>query len=163
MAAATPPTDEGTQEIIHSGFARKKYEREYFKVNWFGSFGLLGAGGGLLFGSIITAVSSVLMLLYIALALLLPLYTLYNLYGTKAKGDVLALQLKKSLRLNWLPLVIFVTLLVLSFLGGSYAGTVPYTSLGDSYGIAAFGNMLSYGVFVSLGCSVMVAVKGIEI
>ena len=153
----------GEEEIISSSFARKKYVRESYSVTWFGSFGLLGVAGGLLFGSVVTAVSSVLMLLYIALALLLPLYTLYNLYGTKAKGDVLALSLKKSLRLNWLLLVIFIATFVLSFFGGAYAGSVPYTSLGDGYGVAAFGNMLSYGVFVSLGFSILLAVKGIEI
>lgn len=163
VAATETPAGNSGEEIIHAGIVHKKYTRENFSVNWFSSFGVLGAAGGLLFGSAITAVSSILMLLYMALALLLPLYTLFNLYGSKAKGDELALKLKKSLRLNWLPLVVFMTTLVLSFLGGAYAGAVPYTSLGDSYSVAAFGNLLSYGVFVSLGFSVMLAVKGIEI
>jgi hypothetical protein len=163
VPAVATPEGAGGEEIIHAGISHKKFDRVDFSVNWFGSLGVLGAAGGLLFGSAITAVSSVLMLVYMVLALVLPLFTLFNLYGSKAKGDDLALKLKKSLRLNWLPLVIFVLVAVLSFLGGAYAGAVPYTSLGDSYSVAAFGNLLSYGVFVSLGFSVMLAVKGIEI
>ena len=46
---------------------------------------------------------------------------------------------------------------------GGYGGEVPYNSLGDSYSIAAFLGSLSYGVFVSMAMSVLLAVKGIEI
>lgn len=160
--ATETPEDDGP-EIIHSGFQREKFTREYYSATYFGAFGLLGSAGGILFGSGMVAVATILMLVLMIALLIAPLYTLYLLYGSKLRGDELALRLKKGLRLNWAPLVVFFVVMVLSFVGGSYAETVPYNSLGDSYSIATFLGVLSYGVFVSLAMSVLLAVKGIEI
>jgi len=161
-AQAAPVEDEGP-EIIHSGVQRQKVSREHYSVSYFGAFGLLGSAGDVLFGSGIIAVSTILMLVLMVACLILPLYTLFLLFGSKLKGDDLALRLKKGLRLNWLPLVLLFVVMLLSFLGGSYGGSVPYNSLGDSYGIAAFLGALSFGLFVAIAMSVLLAVKGIEI
>ena len=97
--------------------------------------------------------------------LLLPAYTLYGLFGIKGSSDQKALKLKSILKLNWLPLLLFVAALIISFVGADYgAGTSSlYTSLGDSYGIAIFLGSLSWGVFITLAASIMLAVKSIEI
>ena len=54
---------------------------------------------------------------------------------------------------------------MLSFVGAEYGfdAAATFTSIGDSYGPAAFLGTLSWGVFVAIAASIVVAVKGIEI
>jgi hypothetical protein len=62
-------------------------------------------------------------------------------------------------------LLLFVAVVVLSFLGGDYgfdAGKY-YQSLGDAFGPIALFETLSWGVFVAVAMSILVAVKGVEI
>ena len=76
-----------------------------------------------------------------------------------------ALKLKRLLRLNWYPLIILGAVLVLSFFGANYGfdGKAVYASLGDSYSVATLFSTLTYGLFIAVAASVMVAAKGIEI
>jgi hypothetical protein len=95
----------------------------------------------------------------------LPALVLYTTYGTKGTADQVALKLKKVLKLNWLPVVLFVLALAISFVGASYGFSTEgmYTSIGDAYGIGALINSLSWGVFVSLCGFILLAAKGLEI
>ncbi|MDX9857062.1 MAG: hypothetical protein RBT76_04690 [candidate division Zixibacteria bacterium] len=155
----------GGEEVIHSAVARKKVVKEVSSLNWFGSLAALGSIGGYVFSSGLLAISGVLMLLYQLMAIALPLFTLYLLFGSKERGDQLALKLKRTLKLNWVPVILFVLVFVLSFFGAQYSFDAPsmFDSLGTSYGIGALANALSWGVFVSLAMFVMVAAKSIEI
>ncbi|MBD3401468.1 hypothetical protein GF420_01125 [candidate division GN15 bacterium] len=162
--AAAAGGDDG-EEIIHGGIARQKVHKETETVSWFGAIFSLGSFAGYVFSSGMLAISAILMILYMLLAIVLPLFTLYLLFGSKARGDDLALQLKRALKLNWVPVILFIVVGILSFFGGSYSFDAAslYDSLGDSYGIMAFANALSWGVFVSLAMFIMVAVKSSEI
>jgi len=95
----------------------------------------------------------------------LPLYSLYGLYGLKGDADQKALALKKMLKLNWIPVLLFTGALMLAFFGANYGfdSESLYTSLGRSYGVGVFLDSLSWGAFVSISASVLLAVKGIEI
>ncbi|MCB2229246.1 hypothetical protein KQH82_00925 [bacterium] len=162
---ADPGSAIGGEQVIHSAVARKKVVKDVSSLTWFGALGALGSVGGYVFSSGMLALSGVLMLLYQLLAIALPVFTLYLLFGSKEKGDLLALKLKRTLKLNWIPVILFMVVFVLSFFGGTYSfdAASMFDSLGTSYGVGALANALSWGVFVSLAMFVMVAAKGIEI
>jgi hypothetical protein len=109
--------------------------------------------------------TGVIMLVFALLCIGLPVLNLYTLFGLKGQTDDVALKLKKAMRLNWLPLILFTVVLMLSFVGADYGfeTSESFTSLGDAYGVAVLLGSLSWGVFVALAASVLIAVKGIEI
>jgi hypothetical protein len=154
------------EEIIHGYVAKKKIHKEYSRLTGLGSFASLGSAGSHVFSSGFVLILTGLLFLVLTLSCLaLPAYTLYGLYGIKGNSDQKALKLKSILKLNWLPLLLFVAALIISFVGADYGpGTSSlYTSLGDSYGVAVFLGSLSWGVFITLAASIMLAAKGIEI
>lgn len=172
VAEAQPEEVAGTQriseseEVIHGYIAKKKVYKEYERVSAIGAFGVMGSAGGVLFGSgVPVLLSTILIIGYIVLCLVLPILTLYALFGGKGTADERALRLKKVLRYNWIPLLIFLVVFIAAFFGGDYSRPVGemYESLGDSYGIGAFFNLLSWGLIVSVASFVLIAAKGSEI
>ncbi len=162
-----PISNEGTsEEILHSYVAKKKINREYDQLTGIGSIVSLGSVGGMVFSSgFILMLSAALLLVYTILCIGLPAYTMFGLYGGKGTDDEKALFLKKIVKLNWIPVLIFVAALSLSFIGAEYSfdAVSVYQSIGSSYGPGAFLGTLSWGVFVSMAGFVLVAVKGVEI
>ena len=177
IAKAEPKTEEvsgikthrgerANEQIITAHAARAHTEKEYAYLSGFGTFAALGSVGSSVFSSgIILVLTGILMLVYGLLCVALPVLNLYSLFGLKGKSDNVALKLKKYLKLNWLPLILFVVALAISFVGADYGfdTTESFTSLGDAYGVGVFLGSLSWGVFVALAGSILVAVKGIEI
>jgi hypothetical protein len=165
---SVPPTyeTEPVEEIITGHVARKKIERDYTSLSGLGSLVSIGSVIGHIFsGGFVLILTGILFLVYTLACIGLPLFSLYSIYGLKGDPDSVALKLKKNLRLNWWPLVILTAALILSFFGGGYSPETigQYSSLGDGYGPAAFLGTLSWGVYISMAMSVMLAVKGIEI
>jgi len=155
-----------SEEVIHGYVAKKKIYKEYSRLSGLGSLAAIGSVGSYVFGSGgILVITGVLFLLMILATLGLPIYTLYGLFGLKGDSDQKALKLKKILPLNWLPLVLFVLGLALSFVGAEYGfdAVALFDSLGSGYSVAAFMNSLSWGAFIAIAASVLLAVKGIEI
>lgn len=154
------------EEVIHGYVAKKKIHKEYARLTGLGSIIGLGSVGSYVFSSggalILTAI---IFLIYALVCIGAPIYTLYGLYGIKGDADARALKLKKMLRVNWLPLILFVVALVFSFFGGEYGFDAAslFTSLGNSYGPGVFLGTLSWGIILSLSASILVAVKGVEI
>ncbi len=178
--AASPATEElaveelgsdpyaqvSAEEVIHGYVARKRTHKEYERLSGIGSFAALGSAGSLVFSSgVVLVLTGVLFLAMTLVCLVVPLYTLYGLFGLKGNPDSRALRLKRLLRFNWLPLGFFLAAVILSFLGAEYGfdAVVYFTSIGESYGPAALLNTLSWGVYISIGASIMLAVKGVEI
>ncbi|UCD64058.1 MAG: hypothetical protein JSW34_01105 [Candidatus Zixiibacteriota bacterium] len=172
--AGTPETGQQTavtrtgvsEELIHGYVAKKKIHKEYSRLSAIGSFIALGSVGSYVFSSGgILVITAILFLIYTLLCVGLPVYTLYGIYGTKGDADSRALKLKKMVRLNWVPLILFVLALVLSFVGAEYGfdSAETFVSLGKSYGPGAFLGALSWGIILSLSAFILVAVKGIEI
>lgn len=170
-AGTTPPTttaqSAGSNEEVITGYvAKKKVNKEYERLTGIGSFLALGSVASYAFSSgFAVAVSVIVFLIYTLLCIALPVYTLYGLYGLKGDPDKKALQLKKMLRFNWIPLILFFVAMILSFFGSEYGFDAAnmFTSLGDGYGPGVFLNVLSWGIIVSLGAFILVAVKGVEI
>ncbi len=155
-----------SEEVIHGMKARKKIYRQYSRLSGIGVFLALGSVGSYVFSSgFILFLTGIILMFYTLLCVALPIYTLYGIYGTKGNPDQRALKLKKIVRFSWVPVILFVLMLVISFMGADYGfdPTAFYDSLGTSYGIGVLLNSLSWGGIVSLCAFVLVAVKGIEI
>lgn len=178
VLAAEPTAAEATPRVVtHAGeranvqiitahAARAQTAKEYSYLSGLGVFAALGSVGGPVFSSgFILVLTAVLMLIYGLLCIALPVINLYSIFGLKGKPDDVALKLKKYLRLNWLPLILMVIVIGLSFVGANYGfdPTETFSSLGDSYGIGVLLGSLSWGIMVPLAASMLVAVKGIEI
>ncbi|MBK7141576.1 MAG: hypothetical protein IPH75_05810 [bacterium] len=160
--ASVAKADDERGEVLHAAQPRKKVERITETTTGIGSFGSLGTvfSGG--FGLMLTGLFG---LLFALSAIALPIYMLINLFKVKALNDQTALELKKLLRLNWVPVILFVAALVVSFLGGGYGSSAAssYANLGTSYGPDVFISVLSYGLVLTVGAFVLMALKGIEI
>lgn len=167
---AEPPAqiqnNSGKEELLHSYVAKKKVIKEYDNLTGIGAFTSLGSVGSMVFSSgFIVIITGVIFLIYTLLCIALPAYSLYGLYGSKGDSDKQALALKKIVKYNWIPVILFIVTLFLSFIGGSYGfdPTTYYSSLGDSYGPGVFFGSLSWGVFISMAGFILIAVKGVEI
>ncbi len=167
--AALAAIDDGgasNEEVIHGLQARKKVHREFDRMSGLGSLISIGSIGSHMFSSgFVLMLTAVIFLAFILLSIALPLYNLYGLFGLKGDPDIQALQLKKIIKLNWIPVILFAAALFISFVGADY-GFDPdqlYSSFGSAYGPGVFLDSLSWGVLVSFCCFILVAVKGGEI
>jgi hypothetical protein len=145
---------------------RKEIKRDRMAFSAAGAIGRLGSIGGAIFTSgFVLMLTGLLFIIYILLCLGMAGYTLYTIYGIKADPDIHALKIKKVLRLNWIPAVIWIFGLFISFFGAGYSfdTTGLIKQLGTSYGAGTYLGMLSYGFYISLACFIMNAVKGVEI
>jgi hypothetical protein len=165
-ASAMETEKSGSEEIIRGTISRKKIFREYSRLSGIGGILTLGSVGSQVFSSgFVLILTGIIFLVYTLLCIALPVYTLYGIFGLKGDPDERALKLKKILRFSWIPVVLFVLALFVSFFGANYGfdATTLYGSLGASYGVGVFLNTLSWGIFVSLCAFILIAAKGIEI
>ncbi|MBN1213084.1 MAG: hypothetical protein JXA92_10935 [candidate division Zixibacteria bacterium] len=154
------------EEVIHGMQAKRRVRKEYERLSGVGAILALGSVGSYIFSSgFILVITAILFLVYTLLCIGLPLFNLYNIFGMKGKEDDKALTLKKYLKWNWIPVILFVFTLVLSFFGANYAPDAvgTFTSIGVSYGPAVFLDSLSWGIFITIGAFILLAVKGVEI
>ena len=141
--------------------------REPYSLTGFGAITSLGDYGSMVFSSgIVLVLTGVLMIIYFLSCLGLGAYNLYLLYGVKKPtADERALFLKDKLRLNWIPVYIWLAMLVLSMIGANYGfdseGMVK--QVGDSYSIMSFVGLTSAGIYVALAAFLVAALKGKEI
>ena len=158
--------DPFADEILTGIVAKKKIHKEYESLAGYGILVSIGEVGGYVFGSgFILMLSGVLCLLFLLTCLAIPAYTLYGLYGMKGDADKQALALKGVLKYNWIPVIIFTLIIVLSFVGADYGfvGKDVFTSIGSSYGPGVLLGTLSYGMVIALGAFILNALKGVEI
>jgi len=168
LAAVAEPTGSqiGTEELITTVMARKKIHREFERLSGIGALISIGSiGSAVLTSGLGLMLTGLLFIIFTLLCLALPAYNLYGIYGLKGNPDAIALKLKKIMRLNWIPLVIFVAGLVFSFFGGEYSfnAAEKFSSLGAGYSPLTYLGTLSWGVYVSLAGFILCAAKGVEI
>ena len=182
-AEATPPAGEpaaaetaeptvtgqglsGSEEIITAQVTRKKIHREYARLTGLGFVLAAGSYGGAVFASGFGVILTALVLLvYILLCVAVPVYTIVKVFTLKGDKDQVALQLKKVLRVSWIPVIVAGLTLLTASIGGEYGGALAgaYDSLGNSFGLWAYLANLSWGLFVSVIGFIIVAAKGVEI
>jgi hypothetical protein len=151
-----------------SELAMKGIVNDYYSMTGIGAILSIGTYGSMVFSSGIVLIATGLMLIiYFLSCLVLAAVNLFILYGSKKKGsgDELALHLKRILRYNWIPVLLWLAMFTLSFFGASYgfdsAGMLK--QVGGSYGLATFIGLSSFGVYVTLAAFLIVALKGKEI
>lgn len=165
-AGVLTTTNEAGEEVLINLQVRKKINKEYSVLSGVGAFTALGSVGGMVFSSgIILMLTAMIFMIYTLLCLGLPAYTMYAIYGSKGSEDDKALALKKIVSYSWIPVIMFFVAFFFSFFGADYGfNSVEYfTSLGSNYDAGVFLGTISWGVFVSLGGFVLIAVKGSEI
>lgn len=183
IAAATDQT-EAVEEVVEeaivdeverdeAGFAsitshqkRVEIKREHVSVSGLGAFALLGSAGGVIFSSgFILILAAILIILYMLSCLGLAGYNLFTIYTAKGDSDTVALQVKKVLRLNFIPILIYVFGIFVSVAGASYSfdTTGMLAQIGESFGVGTYLGLLSYGFYISLCCFILNAVKSVEI
>lgn len=154
------------EELITSYRARVRTEKEFSEISGLGSLTAIGTVGSMVFGSgLVLMLTGVLMFVYTLSCIGLPIYSFYAIHGLSGDPDAKALKLKKMLRWNWLPILVFVFTFIISFFGAEYGFTASnyFTSLGDSYNVATFFEAVTWGIPVSFACFWLLALKGVEI
>lgn len=165
-AEAEPVAVTPTEEVLTSAVMRRKVEREHETLSGLGSLAAIGGAGSYIFSAgFALVITGILLILMTILSVVLPIFILYTVWGLKGDADTVALKLKRYLKLNWIPVLLFFAAFVLSFVGADYAsGTIgTFTSIGDTYGPGVFLGSISWGVLVSLAGFILLAAKGIEI
>ncbi len=147
--------------------ALKGIINDYYSLTGFGAMLSLGTYGSKIFSSgIVLIITGTLMIVYFLSCLVLAAINIYLLYGAKkSSGGEYVLYLKKMLRYNWIPVIIWMGMFIISFFGASYGfdSTGMLAQVGDSYGVTTFIGLSSFGIYVSLMGFLIVALKGKEI
>jgi hypothetical protein len=132
-------------------------------ISGLGAFGYLGQAFSGGFGLML---SGLLMLLYFLCCPILAVFNLYILHKVKKPNpDEYVLYLKRMLRYNWIPVLMWLAMFLLAFMGSSYGFDTKgmIKQVGASYGIATFIGLTSFGVYLSLAAFLLMALKGKEI
>jgi len=152
-----PPTELAQKGIINDSYS----------MTGLGALISIGNYGSMIFSSgMVLVITGILLILYFLSCLVMAILNLYLLYGVRKKGeDQYVIYLKRMLRYNWIPVIIWVVMLVLSFAGASYGfdSSGMLKQIGDSYGIATFIGLSSFGIYITLGAFLITALKGKEI
>ncbi|HVP06229.1 MAG TPA: hypothetical protein VMS71_00195 [Candidatus Acidoferrum sp.] len=154
------------EEIITGVRTQAKVHREYRYLSGIESLLSIGTVGGQMFSSgFVLILTAIIFFLYPLLCLAIPVYNLVGIYKTRGTPDEIALKLKKQLRLNWIPVLMFAFAFAISFFGADYGFSAPtfFSNLGTSYGPGVFLGSLSWGLLVTLGCFLVLALKAVEI
>lgn len=164
---AAPVKDEAGFTSITSTLQRKEIKKDYKSVSALGALGMLGSHGGDIFSSgFALALTAILILLYMLFCIGYAGYVLYTIYSAKGSEDARALQLKKVLRLAWIPIGVYALCILLSAFGGEYSFSITpnmVKQIGTGYGTGAFLGLLSYGFYMTLACFALNGAKGVEI
>lgn len=150
-----------------SELASKGILNDHYSITGIGALMSIGTYGAKVFsGGVILVITGALMLIYFLCSLVLAAFNFFLLYGPK-KGseDQWALRLKRMLRYNWVPIMLWLTMFVLSFFGASYGfnSSGMLAQVGDSYSIVTFIGLSSFGIYVTLAAFLIAALKGKEI
>ncbi len=151
-----------TSEIMTTGIVNDSYSMT-------GIGGLLSLGTYLpmIFSSgVVLIITGILMILFYICCPILAVLNLYVLYGAKKNdSDQYALMLKKWLRLNWIPVFLWLGMFILSFFGAPYGFDTSgmLKQVGSSYSVATFIGLSSAGIYLVLMAFLISALKGKEI
>ena len=164
--ATTGQKDEHGFTSISAAQKRKEIKREHSSLSALGALLAFGDVGSKVFSSgIVLMLTGLLMIVFMISCIVLAVMTLNALYRFRGDPDTYALNLKKILTWNWIPVGIWAFCLIISFIGADYSfdTTGSLAQLGKSYGIGTYTGLLSYGFYLALGASLINAVKASEI
>lgn len=168
QAEQSPPANASPSGFQQLAVASTKTKVEKLPYSW-SSLELItniGSYSGALFSSgIAVIVSAILMGLYMLMTLVIPGYIIAQALTLKGDPDTVALKLKDSLRLAWIPMLLFVGLIALSMVGGDYGFDTSgaLKQLGESYSIGSLLGLLNVGFFVAFAGFLLAGAKSVEI
>jgi hypothetical protein len=118
-------------------------------------FGYASSSG---FGAILFLVLLSLVILFSCAAGILNLLSLFKKYN---ETERYLANLKKTLKLNLIPLALWVVLILISMIGmpTPFAKSLGVKGLGDSFNVLSFFALSSYGMWFSLACLIINSVK----
>jgi hypothetical protein len=118
-------------------------------------FGYASSSG---FGAVLFLVLLLLVILFSCAAGVLNLLSIFKKYN-ELEGYLT--NLKKTLKLNLIPLALWVVLLIISMIGmpTPFAKSMGVKGLGDSFNVISFFALSSYGLWFSLTCLIINCVK----
>jgi len=169
MGDSTAMAAAATKPVVPPGMTEvTEISQDKYSITGFGALFSMGTYGSMVFSSgFALMLTGVLMIVFMLSSIVLGIFDLYVLWGVKKKtSDEHALYLKKMLRLNWLPIFIWLGMFVLSIVGASYGfatGSDMLVQVGDSYSMATFVGLGSVGMYVALAGFLICALKGKEI
>ena len=119
---------------------------------------LLGYASSSGFGGV---VSSVLLLFIILLSCAVGVLSLLSIFKKYNEFEGYLTNLKKTLKLNLIPLALWVVLLFISIIGmpTPFAKSMGVKGLGNSFNIISLFALSSYGMWFSLACLIINCVK----
>ncbi|KPL01091.1 MAG: hypothetical protein AMJ91_01705 [candidate division Zixibacteria bacterium SM23_73_3] len=111
---------------------------------------------GPLFSVFVVLVSLTILFSFVA-----GLMSLLAIYKKHSDVESYLTNLKKKLQLNWIPLVLWVAVIIISTIGmpTPFADALNVGGFGDSFNVANFFALASFGVWLSLPCVIINCVK----
>ncbi|MFQ5607131.1 MAG: hypothetical protein ACE5GA_04230 [Candidatus Zixiibacteriota bacterium] len=109
--------------------------------------------------------SGVLFLAYILMSLVIPGYIAWSVWSIRGDPDEVALKLKKTLRLAWIPALVWVAMIALSVIGADYGFDTSgaLEQVGESYNIMSLLGLLGLGFYITLAGFFIAGAKSVEI
>lgn len=156
------PKQPGADETTSQGIVNDNYS-----MTGIGAILKLGDYLPMVFSSgVVLVITGILMLIFYLCVPVLAVVNLYALYGLKKNDpNEYVLKLKKWLRYNWIPVLLWIAMFILSFVGAAYGfdSTGMLKQVGSSYGIATFIGLSSFGIYLVMMSLLITALKGKEI
>jgi len=154
-------------EPVVPELAVKGIVNDAYSKSGLGALASIGTYGSMIFSSgFALMLTGILLIVYLISCLAMAAMNLYVLYGVKmANQNEYVLYLKKKLRLNWIPVLIWLAMLFFSLVGASYGFDTKGTlkQVGDSYSFVTFLGLSSFGFYLTLAAFLITALKGKEI
>jgi len=154
-------------EPVVPELAVKGIVNDAYSKSGLGALASIGTYGSMVFSSgFALMLTGILLIVYLISCLAMAAMNLYVLYGVKmANQNEYVLYLKKKLRLNWIPVLIWLAMLLFSLIGAAYGFDTKGTlkQVGDSYSFVTFMGLSSFGFYLTLAAFLITALKGKEI
>jgi hypothetical protein len=148
-------------------YAARGVINDPYSVTGIGALAGIGTFGSKVFSSgFALMLSGLLMILFFLAAPVLAVLNLYVLHKVKMSSpDDYVLYVKRMLRYNWVPIFLWLAMLLLSIMGADYGFNTSgmLKQIGQSYGLATFIGLSSFGIYLTLASFLIVALKGKEI
>jgi len=137
----------------------EKFHATYIGLGFIFKLGtLFGYASSSGFGAVLFLILLFLTVLFSCAAGVLNLLSLFKKYN-EFEGYLASL--KKTLKLNLIPLALWVVLILISLIGmpTPFAKSMGVKGLGDSFNVLSFFALSSYGMWFSLACLIINCVK----
>jgi hypothetical protein len=140
-------------------FSRGETVMSYNALQYLFKFGSLMIYSGL--GGALMGILAVLFLLIIIVSFLLGIFNLLSLYGKDSLEERYLFKVKKTLRFNSIPFILWIVAIVLSIIGIStpLASALGTRQLKEVFNMVTLVSISGIGLWISLGCWVLNSVK----